>query len=70
MPSAIAYNNVGIQGDQIGRIFAHWVIVYLRQFFLENNRSSPHFGATFFHGEVSNLILKEWVGLYFGRFDH
>jgi hypothetical protein len=34
------------QGDQIGRIFAEWVIVYLWQFF-ENYQRIPHFLATF-----------------------
>jgi hypothetical protein len=36
------------QGDQIGLIFARWVIVYFGQWF-ENYRSSAHFWATFFH---------------------
>jgi hypothetical protein len=50
------------QGDQIGRIFAYWAIVYIGQFFLiaevaqivyigqgffENCRSSPNFGLLF-----------------------
>jgi hypothetical protein len=38
------------QGDQIGRIFAQWVIVYFGQF-LENYRSSPNFGVTFSPGK-------------------
>jgi hypothetical protein len=38
-----------IQGDQIGRIFALWVIVCFGQFF-ENYRSNPHFGIVFSHG--------------------
>jgi hypothetical protein len=32
----------GKQGDRIGRIFAHWVIICFGQFFL-NFRTSPHF---------------------------
>jgi hypothetical protein len=35
------------QGDQIGRIFAQWVIVCLGQLH-ENERSSLHFWATLF----------------------
>jgi hypothetical protein len=34
------------QGDQIGRIFAHWVIVYLGNFFL-TFRSCPHVWGSF-----------------------
>jgi hypothetical protein len=33
-----------LQGDQVGRIFAHWVKVYFRQFFYQ---SIPHFCASF-----------------------
>jgi hypothetical protein len=40
-------DEIAAQGDQIGRIFASWVIVFLRQFF-ENYKSSPDFWATFF----------------------
>jgi hypothetical protein len=32
------------QGDEIGRIFAYWAIVYFDQFF-ENFKSSPNFWA-------------------------
>jgi hypothetical protein len=35
------------QGDQIGRIFAKWVIAYFRQL-LENNRNSLHFAVLCF----------------------
>jgi hypothetical protein len=38
------------QGDQIGRILAHWAAVYFGQFF-ENYRSSPNFWSTIFHGK-------------------
>jgi hypothetical protein len=37
---------ISFQGDQIGRIFAHWVIVYYMQFFITN--LARIFGATFF----------------------
>jgi hypothetical protein len=44
----------GKQGDQIGRIFAHWVIIYFGQF-IENYSNIPHYGY-FFHGEGYVLI--------------
>jgi hypothetical protein len=44
------------QGDQIGRIFARWAIVYFGQFF-ENCRSSPNFRAAIFSGKNYALIL-------------
>jgi hypothetical protein len=46
------------QGDQTGRIFGQWMVVYFGQWF-ENYRSSAHFWATFFHGTSSVLILKK-----------
>jgi hypothetical protein len=36
------------QGDQIGRLFAYWVVVYLGPYFL-NYRSRPHFWESPFH---------------------
>jgi hypothetical protein len=44
------------QGDQIGRIFAHGVIVYFGQLF-ETDKSSPHVSAAFFqgHGHAFNI---------------
>jgi hypothetical protein len=41
---------VGDQGDQIGRIFAYWAIVYSVKF-IENYRSSPNFLGYYFHWE-------------------
>jgi hypothetical protein len=38
------------QCDQIGRIFAYWVILYSGHF-LKNYRSGQHFWASLFHGE-------------------
>jgi hypothetical protein len=46
-------NNSGTQlaylvlGDQIGRIFFHWAIVYFGQGFFENCRIIPQFGQLF-----------------------
>jgi hypothetical protein len=54
-----------LQGDQIGRIFAPWVIVYFGQFF-ENYRSSPHFWSTFSTVKVMNWYCQKWLGLHFG----
>jgi hypothetical protein len=42
------------QGDQIGRIFAFWVIVFFGQLF-ENFQSSANFRA-FFHGSIYVII--------------
>jgi hypothetical protein len=56
------------QGDQIGRIFAYWAIVFFGQFF-ENYRRGTNSWATFFHGKSNALILtKIELGLHFGRF--
>jgi hypothetical protein len=41
------------QGDQMGRIFAHWAIVYPRQIFLKiMYGSSPNFTAIFSTGKI------------------
>jgi hypothetical protein len=58
-----------VQGDQIGRIFAHWVIVCFEHV-IENYRNSPHFGSTYFHGKGFASILTKKVGLYFRRLFH
>jgi hypothetical protein len=58
------------QGDQIGRIFAQWVIVYFGQFY-KDYRSNPNFWAT-----LSLLIYyviffgKKWLGFGLGDFFH
>jgi hypothetical protein len=49
--------SVAEQGDQIGRILAHWVIVYFWQFF-EKYRSSPNILPPFFCS-LSDLIHFE-----------
>jgi hypothetical protein len=48
------------QGDQIGRIFAYWAIVYFGQF-IENYGSSPDFCAPFSHGNCAKLNLEKLV---------
>jgi hypothetical protein len=56
------------QGDQIGRIFAHWVTVYFGQLF-ENYRRGSFFWATFFHDKVFELISsKNVLGHILGDF--
>jgi hypothetical protein len=49
----------GTQGDQIGRIFVLWMIVWMSV--LENDKSSPHFWpnfwATFPHSLKYAIIL-------------
>jgi hypothetical protein len=55
-----------IQSDQIGRIFAQWVVVYFGLFF-EIFRSSPHFWASFFHSQGYALILaKMYLATFLG----
>jgi hypothetical protein len=57
-----------IQGDQIGRKFVHWVVVYLDQFY-SNDRSGRKNLATFFNGVSYALILtKNGLGYIFVRF--
>jgi hypothetical protein len=55
------------QGDQIGRIFANWVIVYFGQFY-ENYKSSTHILGIFSAVKFIHKCLKKCVGLHFGRF--
>jgi hypothetical protein len=56
------------QGDQVGRIFAYWVIVNFVQCF-ENYRSSTNDLATFFHGASDVIIFtKTWLGYILGDF--
>jgi hypothetical protein len=55
------------QGDQIGLIFAHMVIVYFGQLF-ESYRSSAHCWATPLHGSGYALILtKNGLGYISGN---
>jgi hypothetical protein len=56
------------QGDQIGRIFDHWLIIHFGQL-LENHKSSPHFWATFFYGNGYLLIFTiDGLGHVLGDF--
>jgi hypothetical protein len=58
----------GDQGDQIGRIFAYWTIVFFDQF-IENYTSSANSWAAFFHSTSYVLILsKNWLGCILGDF--
>jgi hypothetical protein len=55
------------QGDQIGRIFAYWVIVFFGQLF-EKYRSRLIFCATLSHEKSCALILAEkCVGYILGE---
>jgi hypothetical protein len=56
-------NHAQRQGDQIGRIFAHWAILYSGQFPV--NESSP--GCLKID---ANEFAQKWIGLHFGRFFH
>jgi hypothetical protein len=49
------------QGDQIGRIFAQWAIVYFGQWF-ENYIQSANFWATFFR-DISYVLIFTKNGL-------
>jgi hypothetical protein len=53
-----------LQGDQIGRIFTQWAIVYFGQWF-ENYRSSPNFLATFSRSTSYVLIFAKNDGAIF-----
>jgi hypothetical protein len=55
------------QGDQIGRIFACWAIIFLVQFF-KNYRSNPNFWAAILSGKKCINYNKIWGGLQFKRF--
>jgi hypothetical protein len=56
-----------LQGDQIGRIFAYWEIVFFGWLY-ENGKGSPNFGATSSHRTY--LLCIKCVGLNFGGFFH
>jgi hypothetical protein len=56
----------GNQGDQIGRSFASWGIVYSGKAF-ENDESSPNFRTTCILGKSCALTLTKWVGRFFSQ---
>jgi hypothetical protein len=55
------------EGDQIGRIFAHWAIVFFGQFF-EHYRSSPNFPATFIHKKVAYKFWQKQLDTFWAIF--
>jgi hypothetical protein len=56
-----------VQGDQIGRFFAQWAIVYLEQFF--NTEVAQICGILFpWWKSVRINFDKKWAGIYFGQF--
>jgi hypothetical protein len=48
---------VARQGDQIGRIFAYWAIVFFG-LFSEKYWSSHNFGASFYQGKMCTIFGK------------
>jgi hypothetical protein len=65
----LAFSANANQGDQIGRVFAHWVIVYFGQWF-GIDKSSARFWATFLMVPVMYCLHKKCVGPHFGRLFH
>jgi hypothetical protein len=57
------------QGDQIGRIIAHWAVVFFGQF-LSSCRNSANYGTTFSMVQVMCHFWEKMIGLYFGRLFH
>jgi hypothetical protein len=58
------------QGEQIGRIFAYWVLAYFGQF-RENYGNSPNLCATLFYGKSGAQVLtKNALGYILGDFFH
>jgi hypothetical protein len=56
-----------IQGDQIGRIFAIWVIVYFEQYGLKIIKVYIVFGIHLKGKSYVCTFGKIWVELHFGR---
>jgi hypothetical protein len=58
------------QGDQIGRIFSYWMIIFFVRF-LKISEVAQIYGTTFSQSIRSLFILtKKWIGLHFGRLFH
>jgi hypothetical protein len=49
------------QGDQIGRILAHWLIVTTTQLFVRNYRNSPNVGLLFSTVKLSHRFGQKMV---------
>jgi hypothetical protein len=57
------------QGDQIGRIFARWVIAYLGQFFSEIKEVAQFLDYSLHSEDYLPINFdKPWAGLHFGPF--
>jgi hypothetical protein len=56
------------QGDQIGRIFAFWVVAKLWRFFEINKSNHYIFGYSFPRLRWCISLDKKWVGLHILRF--
>jgi hypothetical protein len=61
------------QGDQIGRFFVHWVIVYFWEFFLKIAEVARNFWVPYFHQGCRMvcfpkiLIWANFEGLWNGK---
>jgi hypothetical protein len=68
-PTKVGWVSVRDQGDQIGRIFACWQIVFFGLFFWENYRNGQKFGLLFSAVKVNAKILtKSSLGYILGDF--
>jgi hypothetical protein len=56
------------QGDQIGRIFARWVIVYFGQFFFKLQKKPNCLILELARKKLCINFDKKWVGLHFGQY--
>jgi hypothetical protein len=63
LPKRRKFARSGHQGDQIGRIFAYWVIVYYGQFYAKKYHRSKIFGLLLFMVKVMCLFSPkvDWV---------
>jgi hypothetical protein len=70
LPSCSLRSRGRQQGDQIGRIFAGWAIVFFGQFFSKIMKAAQSFGPFFPHFRLYIRFGKKRLGLHFGRFFH
>jgi hypothetical protein len=56
------------QGDRMGRVFTHWVIVCSEQFFWEITKVPRNFGPILSTVKVQHSFWEKMIGLHFGRF--